>query len=106
MTPEIMVPAIAIIALITLGTRLFPFLVFRPGQTPPPVVLYIGRYLPPAIITIIVVYCFRTLDFSALPSTLPPLTAGAAVALLHLWRRNFLLSILGGTALYMLLMRF
>ncbi|MDR1070670.1 MAG: AzlD domain-containing protein [Gracilibacteraceae bacterium] len=97
--------AIIIIALVTLGTRAFPFLVFRPGGAPPPAVLRISRRLPPAIITIIVVYCYRGLDLGAPGAALPQLAAGAAVALLHLWRHNFLLSILGGTGLYLLLLR-
>ncbi|MDR1603380.1 MAG: AzlD domain-containing protein [Gracilibacteraceae bacterium] len=97
--------AVIIIALVTLGTRAFPFLVFRSGQTPPALVLYIGRCLPPAVITIIVVYCYRNLDFTAPQTALPQLAAGAAVVLLHLWRHNFLLSILGGTAFYLLLLR-
>jgi branched-subunit amino acid transport protein AzlD len=97
--------AVVIIALVTLGTRAFPVLVFRSGRTPPPVVLYIGRCLPPAVVTVIVVYCYRNLDFSAPQSALPQLAAGAAVVLLHLWRRNFLFSILGGTAFYLLLLR-
>ena len=63
----------------------------------------LGRVLPPAIIGMLVVYCLKDTPLAAPPHGMPELLAGACVALLQAWKRNFLLSIIGGTALYMLL---
>ena len=54
----------------------------------------------------LVVYCLKDTSFATLGGFLPALLACAAVALLHLWRRNTLLSIIGGTLTYMLLVQF
>ena len=79
--------------------------------------LYLGRVLPPAIIAMLIVYCLRDTTFSlpagegleaalaALAGWAPQLLAGAAVVALHLWKRNDLLSIFGGTVLYMVLVQ-
>lgn len=103
--------AIAVMALITLLTRALPFLLFDRGERPPKVVLYLGRVLPPAVIAMLIVYCLRGMAFSwsltpaALAGWLPQVIAVAAVVLLHLWKRNNLLSIFGGTILYMVLVQ-
>ena len=105
------VAAIAVMALVTLVTRALPFLLFDRGENPPKVILYLGKVLPPAIIAMLIVYCLRNLAFSpsfelaALGGWLPQLLAVAAVVLLHLWKRNNLLSIFGGTVLYMVLVQ-
>ena len=105
MTGKTLVLAILIIAAVTFFTRLFPFLFFRQGQSIPPLVTYIGRFLPPAIITIILVYSFRSTTPAVFPHGLPELIAAGFVIIMHLWRRNFLISILGGTFLYMFLIQ-
>ena len=84
-------------------TRFLPFGVFR-GE-PPKIVRQLGRLLPPAMMGFLVVYCLKGVDVAAAPHGLPELVAIAAVAALHLWKRNSLLSIGGGTAIYMLLIR-
>ena len=105
MTPSQAAVSIGLMAVITFLTRVLPFLLFDRGDSPPKVVLYLGRVLPPAVIAMLIVYCLRGISFSALPQWLPALLASAAVVLLHLWKRNNLLSIFGGTALYMILVQ-
>ena len=100
-----LVLAILVIVLATFFTRLFPFLFFRKGQAIPPVILYVGRYLPPTIITIILVYSFKSAELAAYPYGLPELIAAAFAVVMHLWLRNFLFSILGATILYMVLIQ-
>ena len=98
--------AIAIMAGVTFLTRFLPFLLFDRGEAPPKVVLYLGRVLPPAIIAMLIVYCLKGISFTAPALWAPQLIAVAAVVALHLWTRNNLISIVGGTILYMILVQF
>lgn len=99
--------AIVLVAsLCTILVRALPFALFgRKGSSPSRSVLYLGRVLPPAVMAILVVYCLKSTGFSSVSAFLPQLLAVAVVVLLHLWRRNTLLSIAGGTVVYMLLLR-
>ena len=97
--------AIAVMAVVTFLTRALPFILFGRGNRVPRVVLYLGRYLPPAVIAMLIVYCLRGVSFSAASGWAPSLIAAAAVVGLHLWKKNNLLSILGGTVLYMVLVQ-
>ena len=99
------IAAIAVMAVVTFLTRAIPFLLFGRGGNPPKVVLYLGKYLPPAVIAMLIVYCFKGVNFQAVGNWLPALIAGVAVVLLHLWKKNDMLSILGGTVLYMVLVQ-
>lgn len=96
---------IAVMAAVTFLTRALPFLLFDRGQEPPKVILYLGRALPPAVMAMLVVYCLRGMDFSSTPGWLPQVIAVGAVAALHRWKHNTLLSIFGGTLLYMVLVQ-
>lgn len=96
---------IAICAVITFATRLFPFVVFGKSERPPELVRYLGRMLPPAVMTILIVYCVREVDFTSASQLAPQLISIALVAVLHIWKRNNLLSIGAGTLCYMLLVQ-
>lgn len=101
---------IAVSALATFATRVLPFVALS-RHADHPLILHLGRYLPPAVMMILVLYALR--DFRPLaegqinmaPAGLPMLIASVSVAVLHLWRRNALLSIVGGTGLYMLMVQ-
>ena len=93
---------IAVASLVTIGLRFLPFLIFSKRQTPP-VISYLGKVLPYAVMGMLVVYCLK--DMTA-PFGIPELLGCAAVAALHVWKRNTLLSIGLGTVLYMLLVQF
>jgi len=95
---------IAVTVLCSLAERWLPFLVFH-GREIPPLLRYVGAFLPMAVMTTLVFYCVRGISFSAAAEWAPQVIAVAATAALHLWRRNMLLSILGGTACYMLLVQ-
>lgn len=117
LTPLRAVAAIVIMALVTFLTRALPFLLFDRGEHPPKLVLYLGRVLPPAIIAMLIIYCLKDslaavggnlaglFAPAVLGQWLPALLAVAAVVLLHLWKRNNLISIFGGTILYMFLVQ-
>lgn len=98
--------AVAVVAVLTALTRFLPFLLFRGNRKTPAWVLRLGSRLPYAIMGMLVVYCLKDTALTSLGSLLPVLLACLAVTLLHLWRRNTLLSILGGTLTYMLLVQF
>ena len=86
-------------------TRWLPFLLFPEDKKPPEMVLYLGKVLPAAVMGLLVVYCLRNTNFLQAPHGLPEILAVAAVAVLHHWKGNVLVSIAGGTALYMLLVQ-
>ena len=96
---------ISMVALATQITRWTPFLVFSGGRKLPKMVEDLGRLLPPAMMGLLVVYCLRNVDIAAAPHGLPELIALAVVTALHLWKRNVLLSIGAGTAVYMVLVQ-
>ena len=99
------IAAIAVMAVVTFLTRALPFLLFGRGNKVPRVVLYLGKYLPPAVIAMLIVYCLRGMSFAQASGWAPSLIAAVAVVALHLWRKNNLLSILGGTVIYMVLVQ-
>lgn len=97
--------AVAVIALVTAGIRFLPFAVFRGGKPTPPLVEKLGRVLPYAIMGMLVVYCLKGISFASMGGWLPALLASAVTVLLYVWKRNTLLSIIGGTLCYMLLVQ-
>ncbi|MCQ2433312.1 MAG: branched-chain amino acid transporter permease [Clostridia bacterium] len=96
---------VAVIALVTAALRFLPFLIFRGKGEPPAFIGYLGKVLPYAIMAMLVVYCLKSVSVLSKPYGLPELIACASVVGLHLWRRNTLLSIAGGTIIYMLLVQ-
>ena len=105
MTPMRAAAAIAVMALVTFLTRALPFLLFGRGGNPPRIILYLGQYLPPAVIAMLIVYCLKGVTFTTLGGWLPSLVAGVAAVVLHLWKGNELISIFGATGLYMVLVQ-
>ena len=96
---------VAISAAVTAGLRFLPFLIFGGKKKTPAFIAYLGTVLPCAIIGMLVVFCLRNMDFRQVGGFLPELIGCALTALLHLWRRNTLLSIGAGTVCYMLLVQ-
>ena len=97
---------IVVAAIVTAATRFLPFLIFGNGKKTPDIILYLGKVLPYAIMGMLVVYCFKDVNFLAAPHGIPELLGCVAVAVLHIWKRNTLLSIGVGTVFYMLLVQF
>lgn len=96
---------IAVVAVCTLITRALPFLVFGGKKEVPQVVQYLGRVLPPAIMAILVVYCLKSVNLFSGNHGLPELMASLVVVILHIWKKNTLLSIGIGTICYMFLVQ-
>jgi len=85
-------------------TRFTPFLLFGNLKKVPPLVEYLGKVLPAAMMGLLVVYCFKDLNYSDFASLVPSLIATAAIVVLHLWKRNTILSISAGTIIYMIML--
>ena len=94
---------VGVMALVTMLLRFLPFLVFK--RNVPPYVTYLGRVLPAAIIGMLVIYCLKDVQPASPPHGLPEAIAAACVVLLQVWKRNSLISILAGTAVYMALVQ-
>ncbi|MCR5595561.1 MAG: AzlD domain-containing protein [Lachnospiraceae bacterium] len=100
MNPSVIVLAMAVT---TALIRALPFLVFR--KNIPPYITYLGQVLPSAIIGMLVVYCLKDTNIMIHPFGLPELIAVICVVTLQVFKRNSLISILGGTVIYMLLVQ-
>ena len=96
---------IGMVVLGTIITRFLPFLLFPAGKPGPRYVQYLGKALPSAVFGLLVIYCLKNVDLMQGSHGIPELLSLAAVAALHLWKRQMLLSIAGGTVFYMALVQ-
>ena len=97
---------IGMVILGTVLTRFIPFLVFPAGKPTPKYIQYLGKVLPAAVFGLLVAYCLRNVNLFAGSHGIPEFLAILVVVILHLWKRQMLLSIAGGTVCYMLLIQF
>lgn len=94
--------ATLVAALVIFATRLFPFALFS-RREPPPVLRFVEKYIPPMIMAILLVYCLKDVDFFHRPFGLPQLVALAFTVTTYLWKGNSMVSIFGGTIIFMIL---
>ena len=105
LTPLQIIIMIIAVALGTMFTRFTPFILFPENKKPPEVITYLGRVLPPAMMGLLCVYCLKGVSFISGSHGIPEAIAIAFIVLLHKWKNNVLLSIAGGTAVYMVLVQ-
>lgn len=105
LTPVQTIVMILAVAAGTQLTRWLPFWLFPENKEPPAIVTYLGRVLPAATMGLLVVYCLKGVSWTNAPHGIPELISVAVVAVLHRWKGNVLLSIAGGTVLYMVLVQ-
>lgn len=91
--------------LVIFATRLFPFALFSKKE-PPKILRFIERYIPPMIMAILLVYCLKDVEFTSSPFGIPHLVALAVTVVTYLWKNNSMISIFGGTILFMILRSF
>ena len=106
MTVPQQIITIALCAAATMLTRFLPFWVFSPKKETPKYIQYLGKALPCAVFGMLVVYCLKNVSVFSGSRGLPEGIAIAATVALHLWKKQTLLSIAGGTVCYMLLVQF
>lgn len=96
---------VGMVILGTVLTRVLPFLLFPAGKATPRFIQYLGKVLPSAVFGLLVVYCLKHVTVLSGNHGLPELISIALVVGLHLWKRQMLLSIAGGTVCYMVLVQ-
>jgi len=89
----------------TIVTRFLPFVLFPENKKTPKFVIYLGKVLPTAMIGLLVVYCLKGVSVVTAPFGIPELIAIVCVVVLHLWKRNVLISISVGTVVYMVIVQ-
>lgn len=94
-----------VLALVTALLRFLPFWLFGNGKKVPDAVLRLGRSLPFAAMGMLVVYCLKDISLKTAPFGAPEAIACLVTALVHLFKRNTIISILAGTAVYTVLIR-
>ena len=87
-------------------SRFLPFAIFNEKRKTPAFVQYLGRFLPSAVFGMLVVYCLRNVHVLSGTHGLPEFISILVTGVLHIWKRQMLLSIAGGTICYMLLLHF
>ena len=106
MTVSQQVITILVVVLGTMLTRYLPFLLFPGNKPTPKYIRYLGNVLPAAVFGLLVIYCLKNVSLLTGSHGIPELVSIAVVIALHLWKRQMLLSIAGGTVCYMLLVQF
>lgn len=96
---------VLIVAAVTLGTRLCSFVLFPSGKKAPAFITWLSGQLPRAVMAMLVIYCIKDVRFTTVGQWLPTLLSVGITAALHLWKRQMMISIPGGTIAYMLLIR-
>ena len=100
------VSIITAVAVTSYFLRAFPFLVLnKKNKAVEKYMMYLGKVLPPAVIGILIIFCLKDTSIINSPYGIPEMLAVAVVVLLHGWKRNSLISILGGTVFYMYLVQ-
>lgn len=96
--------ATLISAAVIFATRAFPFVLFS-KKDPPAIIRFIEKYIPPMVMAVLLVYCFKDVNFASNPFGLNEIIALYITVMLHLWKGNSMISIFGGTIVYMILVR-
>ena len=102
------IQTLGIILAVAAGTQLtrwLPFWLFPEKRDPPPVVAYLGRVLPPAMMGLLVVYCLKGVSLTSGSHGIPEAIAIGVTVALHKWKHQTLVSIAGGTLCYVLLVQ-
>ena len=94
-----------VIGFVTLMTRILPVLIFGRGEKVPDYILYLGKSVPFTAMGLLIVYCLKDVPIREVPHGLPELIALSVVSGTYLWKRNSILSVVIGTAIYMLLVQ-
>ena len=92
---------IIMVALMTFALRAFPFVIFSGKKQLPDMMIRLEKQLPCTIMILLVVYCIKGVSFSDASSWVSTFAGVLTTALVHLKKKNVLLSITAGTLMYM-----
>ena len=106
LTVEQEIITVAMVVLGTLLTRFLPFIIYPANKPTPKYIQYLGKVLPFSVIGMLVVYCLKGVSIVSSPYGLPEFISIGGIIILHKWKKNMLLSIGGGTILYMVLIQY
>ncbi len=96
---------IAVMSIAVISTRFLPFIIFPSKERTPHFVRFLGKYLASAVFGMLIVYCLKDIQFQSGNHGIPQFLGILVCILLHLWRKNMLLTIAGGTIFYMILVQ-
>ena len=105
MTTLQLIITVLICALATIFTRFCAFLLFPDGRKVPAFIVWLRDKLPVASMAMLIIYCLKGVSFAGPGGWIPPIAAVVITAFLHAWKKQIVLSIIGGTAVYMILIR-
>lgn len=105
MNPNQILIILLLISLSTMATRFLPFLFFPEHKKTPDFILYLGKILPLTIAGMLVVYSLKDISFFKAPHGIPEILSVFVIIILHLTKKNTLLSIGAGTLFYMFLVQ-
>ena len=97
---------VLVMALVTALLRFFPFIVFNDKVKTPKLIVKLSKTLPFAVMGMLVVFCLKDISFTHFSGFLPPLISCVVVGIVHLWKRNTLVSIVLGVVCNMALVQF
>ena len=97
---------IAMVVLGTMITQFLPFIVFPANKPTPKYIQYLGKVLPSAVFGLLVIYCLKNVSVFTGSRGIPEAISIVFTIVLHLWKKQMLISIAGGTILYMLLVQY
>lgn len=104
LTQQIIIIGICVLG--TMLTRFLPFIIFSSKKPTPLYIQYLGNALPSAIFGMLVIYCLKDVSIWKGNHAIPELVSIIVVCILHIWKRQMLISIAGGTIFYMILVQF
>ena len=90
----------------TMVTRFLPFILFPANKKTPPLVAFLGKILPTAVMGMLVVYSLKDTHILTGTHGIPEAIAVALTVILQATVRNLLLTIAAGTIGYMLLVQY
>ena len=96
---------IALVSLGTMLTRFLPFLIFKSDSKTPKFIEYLGKALPSAVFAMLIIYCLKDVNIFVVKNVVPEMIGVGVTVIVHLLKKNFLLSMLCGTAIYMFLVQ-
>lgn len=96
---------IVIMAVVTYATRSFAFVIWGNKQKSSSIIEYFGHVLPYSMMGLLVIYSFKNVSINQSPFGLSELFSSLVCVILHLWKRNNLISIFGSTLVYMFIIQ-